>query len=83
MTRDEMFEIFKNNDFKDWEGDNALKGLIIISKYTPRAIQCAEHDIIYSESINEFIEKGITEEDCIQLRKLNWHIDNDCLAHYV
>lgn len=72
-----------NSDLLNIDGDNAYLGLQIIAKYTKNIISCAEHDIIFSESVEKIIEYGITEEDVIQLRKLNWMIDNDSLACFV
>ena len=78
ITEEKMIEIFETSDYSKWEGDNAFKGLLILSKYTNNLIGAAEHDIIYSEDIDKLIEAGITEEDCIALRNLNWMIDGDC-----
>jgi hypothetical protein len=85
MTEQECIEIFKDQKIdRSWEGDNAFKGLIILSKYTDNLIQGAGNDIIYSEVISVLIEKGITKEDCIELRKLNcWMIAGGSLACYV
>ncbi len=82
---EELFEITKSA-LSDYEGDNALLGLIIINKYLPKmGIEAAEHDIIYSGDVDELIKAGITEEDVITLRRLNWMIDefNEGLACFV
>jgi hypothetical protein len=83
MTEDRFEEIFQE-DSGDWEGDNAYQGLQIIAKYSDNVLQGAGRDIIWSENIEELIESGITEEDVIKLRELNWMI-HDCtyLACYV
>lgn len=83
ITKDEIIEILEG-DGGDWEGDNAFEGLKILSKYTDNLIQGADHDVIYSESIDVLIEAGITREDCFELKRLNWMIeDDDYLACFV
>ncbi len=82
MTRERLEEIFEEVDSK-WEGDNAFQGLQILSKYTDRLIEGANHDIIYSCDVDSVIDK-LTEEDAYALRKLNWHIEyNDYFACFV
>ncbi len=83
MDREQLEKIFEEVDSK-WEGDNAFKGLQILSKYTDNLITGASHDIIYSEDIDKIVDK-ITEEDAIALAKLNWMIndESECLACYV
>ena len=76
---EELFDLVKDK----WKGDNAYKGLQILSKYTDNLIQGAGHDVIYSEDIYKLIEKGITEEDIIELSKLNWMVDDESLACFV
>ena len=52
------------------EGCNAVKGLLIIKKYLPlKGIEGANHDIIYSISVESIVEAGITEDDAIELRR--------------
>jgi len=82
MTQDRFEEIFDETESK-WDGDNAYQGLQIIAKYTDKLIQGADHDKIYSEEIETLIEKGITEEDVIALRKLNWMEEDGYLACFV
>jgi len=88
MTNEEFEAVFKSEE-TDWKGDNAFKGLQIIAKYIDidhnNIIGAAGHDIIYSSDIDEIVEAGITEEDAIALRKLNWMIDSecDCLACFI
>ena len=83
MIKERIIEIFKDESGK-WEGDNAYQGLQILAKYTDNLIHGADHDIIYSESIDKLIKAGITEEDCKELRRLNWMIrDNDYMACFV
>lgn len=81
---EKIFINLMNKDSGEWEGDNAYQGLTIISKYTDVLIQGAIKDVIYSEDIEVLIEKGITEEDVKELRRLNWHIeDQTYLACFV
>lgn len=76
MTEERFIEIMEG-DSGDWEGDNAYQGLQILSKYTSNLIQGARHDAIYSENIDTLIEAGITEEDVIKLRDLNWMVEDE------
>lgn len=82
MTKDEVRDIMVKSS-GTWTGDNAFKGLKILSKYTDYLIQAAEHDIIYSEEITKLIDAGITKKDLERLRKLNWLVDEEHLACYV
>lgn len=86
----EEFRLIMTNDnikTKFPEGrDNALVGLNIITKYCPKSgIDGAGHDIIYSVDVDEIVQAGITKEDTIKLKEINWMIDEDgdCLACYV
>ncbi len=64
--------------------DNAFLGLLIIRKYIPGCgIEGAEHDLIYSAGVDELLEAGLTEEDAIELRNLNWMIEYNSLACFV
>lgn len=64
-----------------WIGDNTVQGLAIIGYYMdPREntlIVGAGHDIIWSVDIEDLIKLGITEEDVVSLRKLNWMVEDD------
>jgi hypothetical protein len=65
-------------------GCPALKGLIVIAKYLPKAgIECAGHDVIYSAGACELVEAGLTNEDAEYLRDHNWMISEDSLACFV
>jgi len=79
MTEERFVEIMENDNYDvDWKGCNVISGLKIITKYLPdKGIEGAEHDIVYSVMISEILEAGITEEDAIRLRKLNWMIDDN------
>lgn len=82
MTRERLEQIFDETKSK-WEGDNAFQGLQILSKYSDNVLLAAEHDIIYSLSI-DYVVEVLTEEDAIALRKLNWMLDEyDCFACFV
>ena len=82
MTREKLEKIFEEIE-PDWEGDNAFQGLQILSKYTKNLIHDAEHDIIYSEDVDEIVDK-MSEEDAVNLRKLNWMIyDGEYFACFV
>lgn len=74
MNRERFIEIMDQNS-GPWEGDNAMQGLLILQKYTDNLIQGAGHDVIWSEDIDKLIDKGITEEDVQELRRLNWMIE--------
>jgi cell division GTPase FtsZ len=76
MTREELEEIFEDED-TSWEGDNAFQGLQILSKYTDELIVGANHDIIYSADVDKVLEAGLTKEDAMKLRKLNWMIEEN------
>jgi hypothetical protein len=85
MTKEKFIEIMKDDMDCDWEGCNVFSGLKIITKYCPkRGIEGAEHDMIYSVSIEELIDAGIIEEDVIELKKLNWMVEEgEYLACFV
>ena len=83
MTSERLIEIFEIEDYPMWTGDNAYKGLHILAKYTDSLIQGAGHDIIYSEDIDKVLEKGLTEEDALALRFLNWSIQDGYFCCFV
>ena len=64
-----------------WKGDNAYQGLQIIAKYydplKEDLITYGSHDVMGSVDMNELIERGVTKEDLISLKKLNWSYDED------
>lgn len=87
MTEEQFQTIFKDTN-ADWQGDNAFQGLMIISKYISPAkktlIVAAGHDIIHSVYVKDLLEAGLTEEDAVSLRKLNWMItEYDSLACFI
>jgi len=85
MTIEEFEEIFENteSELSKIDGDNCFLGLQILSKYTKNLIHGAEHDRIFSESIERLIDASITKEDVISLAKLNWSIEDECLYCFV
>ncbi len=84
MYYEQFEEIMSKYVEISWEGCNVFLGLEIIRKYLPGAgITAAGHDIIYSVSIDDIIEAGITDGDAIRLRQLNWMTDEEGLACYV
>jgi len=89
MNEERFYEIFEIEDFSMnmMKGDNAWQGLQIIAKYIDplkNDIICgADHDVIYSVGVNEIIDAGITEDDAIELRNLNWMAPDGYLACFV
>ncbi len=80
ITRERFMEIMEDEDSKTVfpKINNALMGLNIIAKYIPTAgVSGASHDVIYSVSVEDIINAGITEEDALTLRRINWMIDED------
>lgn len=76
-----------NPNFSKQVGDNAFQGLMLLNLYLPNTqhslIEGADHDIIYSVDVQKILNAGLTEEDAIKLRDLNWMIQEDGLACYV
>lgn len=84
MKAEEIIEIMdKYDDFNENEGDDAFNGLTIIAKYVKEVVCAAEHDVIFSASVEELAEAGITKSDVEKLGQLNWHIDEDCFCKFV
>lgn len=82
MTENEFIQIMDDDKIScklsDFDGDNALFGLNLIAKYLPKSgIGSAEHDIICACYVSELVEAGITKEDVIRLKELNWMVEND------
>jgi hypothetical protein len=85
---EEIREIFEKteSELHKIEGDNALLGLILLSKYKTKkdVLVGADLDIIYSFSLSDVIDLGITDEDLTELARMNWHISEyDGLACFV
>lgn len=87
MTVENLKKILDDEDSVSWDGDNALEGLTILSKYFPgkTVLQAADHDIIYSVDAQEALDAGLSLCDAQKLAHLNWMVDSDsgCLACYV
>jgi len=86
MITIEEFKAIFEKETPEWDGDNVLQGAIIITKYIPEGddvLTGADHDIIYSVSVEELINGGIEEGDVIALRKLNWMLTDGYLSCFV
>ena len=89
LTIERVREIF--NEVKeghiDWNGDNAIQGLLLIGKYidykTTDILTSASHDKIDSVSVEDAISAGMTEQDFRELAGLNWMIEGDYLSCFV
>ncbi len=77
ITKNDFLEIFKKvkSDISNLDGDNCYLGLQIVAKYSKNIVAGANHDVLYSESVENLIKQGITKEDVTELRKLNWSIE--------
>ncbi len=71
------------SDLSSVDGDKVYLGLVILAKYSKNLVQCAEHDKIYSISLDEAIDANITDADITELAKMNWMIDEDSFACFV
>jgi hypothetical protein len=88
MTVEEFEKIMDDESIKtiivDIEECSTFAGLKVITKYLPGAgISGADHDIVYSANVSDLIEAGITREDTIKLKELNWMIEDGYLACFV
>jgi hypothetical protein len=85
MNYDQVEEIFQDESIKRDLPFSVFLGLEILRKYIPNAdIAAAAHDIIYcSVDVEQACNAGITKEDIINLRRMNWIIDEDCFAKFV
>lgn len=85
MDRERFEEIMQRDaDLNKFDSCTALMGLNLIAKYLPKSgIGCATHDEIFACSVDELLEAGLTEEDAVLLRDMNWMIDEDSLAKFV
>lgn len=80
MTEERFIEIMNSDEIEcklsELHDCNVFVGLAIMRKYLPRAeIKGADHDIIYSMDVSEVVDAGITEEDAVRLKELNWMLD--------
>ena len=85
MEQEKFKELMSQDNSSDFSADNVFEGLMIIRKYCPgKSFEGAGHDVIYSVDISDLINAGITEEDVIKLRNLNWMLqDGEYLACFV
>lgn len=89
MTEKLFRKIMGDDSSAKWEGDNFIQGIKILEKYIDSSkeeiVEGSTHDLIWCTGVEEILKKGITEEDTIALRDLNWMIDetSDCLSCYV
>lgn len=84
MTEEELKKIFDDSRFTETEGDNAVRGLLIIQKYLPKSgIEGAEHDVIFSCNADDLLKAGLTLEDAKMLGALNWHISTEYADHWL
>jgi len=82
MTEERLIEIMQSDEIETkWEGDNTLQGFAILSKYIDPKLNIlltgASWDIIYGPYISDLISLGITEDEVIALRGLNWMLENE------
>lgn len=89
MTEEELINIFEEDIPYDPTMrpivDTVFEGLKILHRYMPNKtlIQGADHDVIYSVSVSDMVEAGVTEADAKYLRLLNWVVcEGEYLAHY-
>jgi len=81
----EIEAIFEDDEIEQDLPYSAFLGLQILRKYCPEAdIGAASHDLVCSTvSVDDACEAGITKDDIIQLRRMNWMIEEDCFAKFV
>lgn len=87
LTRERFLEIMSSKDDagSDVSVDWAWEGLSILKKYAKHSVIVgADHDVIYSITITEAIDGGITEEEAENLLRWNWMVvDEEYLHHFV
>jgi hypothetical protein len=89
ITEEEFLEILKADSVDDsaWKGCVVFKGLTIIAKYIDPnknvMIGSAAHDQIWAVGLKELVDAGITKEDAVALRNLNWMEDCEGLSHFI
>jgi mRNA-degrading endonuclease YafQ of YafQ-DinJ toxin-antitoxin module len=74
MTSEQAIKLLEEKEdeyMKD--GEELIKGLLLLEKYKPIKDTAAQHDIIY---VAEFNEK-ITKEDVLQLHRWGFHLDEE------
>ena len=92
MKVEDIKRLFSEDEFnggieRNWSGDNAVQGILIIMKYIDHMktdIICgAGHDELFSVDLEELVEKNITEEDVKELVRLNWTVSEEYLSCFV
>jgi hypothetical protein len=85
MNPKEIEEIFEDENIKQDLLFSVFLGLEILRKYVPNAdITAATHDKVYCNvDVEQACNAEITKEDIINLRRMNWMIDEDCFAKFV
>ena len=88
ITEEELESLFEDDDIAGSligdVGCEVFEGLKIINKYIPnKGITGAGHDVIYSVSVEDIINSGLTSDDALMLAKLNWMSNEGCLACFV
>ena len=89
MNKERFLEIIKDTENKikcdllmSESKCNVLRGLNIIAKYLPDSgVGLASHDVILACSVDALLAAGITAEDAIILRRLNWGVNGDEWLH--
>lgn len=86
MKLDKAIRILSEDiDIYAQEKDSILSGLKIVAKYTPnKVVLAATKDVIHSQQLLILIDKGITEKEIRELRRLGWMYNpHGNLAHFV
>lgn len=92
MNAEDIKRLFSEDEFdggidRNWTGDNAVQGILIIMKYIDHMktdIICgAGHDELFSVDIDGLVEKNITEADVKELVRLNWLVSEGYLSCFV
>jgi len=84
-----FLDIMKNDDLggeklRDLNDCNAVVGLAIMRKYIPKlGILTAAYEVIYSVSPEDLVKAGITVEDAVYLREINWMVSEYRMACFV
>lgn len=85
MTKEKIKGVFENTETDDTIQCWVMSGLLILKKYSSGwdTVQAVRRDILISIPVEMAIENGITEEDVVLLRKMNWMIEEESFASYV
>jgi len=84
MKFGEFVDIIDNTDRDRTATSVIYKGLSIMREYIPEAdIHASGHDVVYSVTVQELVDAGISKYDVLQLAALGWRIDFESMAHFV